>query len=115
MGMWVIIFVGTGFGAAFGSVLFPADGDEYKQAIGIAVIYGLCGGATLTMVVNTVVPEAYELGGDIAGFALAMGFLTAMIIKSVGLSIAGVEDHESCAHATDDLDNFTHNISSILP
>lgn len=58
--MWLLMFVGTGCGALVGSLLFPEDLEEKNREYGVAVIAGVCGGATLAMVANTLLPEASE-------------------------------------------------------
>ncbi len=47
----------------------------------IAGIEGLAAGAMLTMVAETMLPEAFEQGGAIVGFATLIGFLTALTVK----------------------------------
>jgi len=88
LGMWFAMFIGTGCGALIGSAAFPTDGDEYTREIATAAIVGVCGGATLSMVANTVLPEAFEQGGDVVGLSCLMGFMAAMIVKAVGIELS---------------------------
>jgi hypothetical protein len=88
MGMWSAIFVGTGLGAGLGAICFPPLGPGEQRTLGasylIAIIEGVCGGAMLTMIASTVLPEAFEIGGNIVGFVCLLGFLSALLVKSIG-------------------------------
>jgi len=88
MGMWTAIFVGTGLGAGLGAICFPPLGPGEQRTLGasylIAIIEGVCGGAMLTMIASTVLPEAFEIGGNIVGLMCLLGFLSALFVKSVG-------------------------------
>ena len=88
MGMWTAIFVGTGLGAGLGAICFPPLGPDEHRTLGasylIAIIEGVCGGAMLTMIASTVLPEAFEIGGNIVGFVCLLGFLSALLVKSIG-------------------------------
>ena len=111
-GMWLLMFVGTGCGALVGSLLFPEDLAENNREYGVAVIAGVCGGATLAMVANTLLPEAFEQGGDVVGLSCLAGFMTAMMIKSIGIQLSGEEHAAGCigANSTATIvgDDLTH-------
>ena len=111
-GMWLLMFVGTGCGALVGSLLFPEDLEETNREYGVAVIAGVCGGATLAMVANTLLPEAFEQGGDVVGLSCLAGFMTAMMIKSIGIQLSGEEHAAGCigANSTATIvgDDLTH-------
>lgn len=111
-GMWLLMFVGTGCGALVGSLLFPEDLEETNREYGVAVIAGVCGGATLAMVANTLLPEAFEQGGDVVGLSCLAGFMTAMLIKSIGIQLSGEEHAAGCigANSTATIvgDDLTH-------
>jgi len=84
--MWAVIWLGTGVGAALGAIAFPPlDGDEPSRArvLSVAAIEGMCGGAMLTMIASSVLPEAFEQSHDVAGLSCTLGFLTAMLVKAV--------------------------------
>ncbi|MBF0250883.1 MAG: cyclic nucleotide-binding domain-containing protein [Alphaproteobacteria bacterium] len=74
IGMWTALMLITGVGAALGSLYFsgadPAD---------LALIEGLAAGAMLTMVAETMLPEAYFKGGSIVGLSTLTGFLAAIM------------------------------------
>ena len=78
--MWGSLCLFTGLGAVFGVLLFPAHptGTAFYW---IAGIEGLAAGAMLTMIAETMLPEAFEQGGAIVGFSTLMGFLTALVVK----------------------------------
>merc|ERR1712060_868777 len=78
MVMWSSITVLTGVGAFIGATVFlPGSTDDPAVQKIIAAIEGLCGGAMLCMIANTVLPEAFEQGGDVTGLSALMGFLVA--------------------------------------
>ena len=89
--MWAVVWLGTGVGAALGALAFPpagAEGLEYSASLVVAGIEGLCGGAMLTMISATVLPEAFEQGGDIVGMCCLLGFMCALAVKSIGMALA---------------------------
>jgi len=49
----------------------------------LAGIEGAAAGAMLTMIAETMLPEAYEQGGTIVGLATLAGFLAALFVKSL--------------------------------
>ena len=67
--LWVIV-VGASAIAAFvgGTALADLSGGPY------AFILGFAGGAILTMLADTLVPEAFEHAGKLAGLATTLGF-----------------------------------------
>lgn len=80
--MWLSITILTGLGALIGAAVFPADSKEDPQlAKFIAAIEGCCGGAMLCMIANTVLPEAFEQGGNVTGLSTLMGFLVAIAVS----------------------------------
>jgi zinc transporter ZupT len=82
--MWMSLCIMTGFGAMLGAVVFPAH-PEGALRYYIAGIEGIAAGAMLTMIANTMLPEAYEHGGStIAGLSTLAGFLAALMVKLTG-------------------------------
>ena len=77
--MWSSITVATAAGALIGN-LFLGD----LSANGFAVIEGAAAGAMLTMIAETMLPEAYENGGAVVGLSTLAGFLAALFVKSLG-------------------------------
>jgi len=84
MSMWASICLLTGVGAFTGAFVFPPGSKEDPdlQKL-IAGIEGLCGGAMLTMIANTVLPEAFEEGGNVTGLSTLMGFLSAITVSVI--------------------------------
>lgn len=85
MVMWGSIAILTGIGAFVGASIFP-PGSEEDPAVekAIAAIEGLCGGAMLCMIANTVLPEAFEQGGNVTGLSCLVGFLVAISVGVIG-------------------------------
>jgi CRP-like cAMP-binding protein len=75
--MWCSLVMITGVGAALGNIFFV----EVPPFV-FAVVEGLAAGAMLTMIAQTMLPEAYFKGGSIIGFATLLGFLAAILTKS---------------------------------
>lgn len=76
--MWSALMLITGLGAAAGSQFF-IDADPRA----FAVIEGLAAGAMLTMIAETMLPEAYFKGGQVVGLSTLAGFLVAIYSKTL--------------------------------
>jgi zinc transporter ZupT len=76
--MWTSIMVMTGIGAAFGAMLLQG-----ADAYWFAFLEGMAAGAMLTMIAQTMLPEAYSKGGSLTGFATLMGFLITISLKEM--------------------------------
>jgi zinc transporter ZupT len=74
--MWGSLVLITGLLAAAGNVFFVG-----APAALFAVAEGMAAGAMLTMIAQTMLPEAYFKGGSIIGLATLLGFLAAISIK----------------------------------
>lgn len=80
--MWSSIVALTGVGAGVGAAIFPPGSETaHGSQMAIAAIEGMCGGAMLTMIANTALPEAFEQGGDVVGFSCLAGFLSALFVS----------------------------------
>ena len=76
--MWSSLMLFTGVGAALGSVFFiGASPATY------ALIQGIAAGAMLTMIAETMMPEAYFKGGSVVGMSTLLGFLVAIFSKTL--------------------------------
>jgi CRP-like cAMP-binding protein len=82
MGMWFSITLMTGIGAFLGAVLFPQD-LHGSMLYFVKGVEGLAAGAMLTMIAETMLPEAFEQGGAIVGFSTLLGFLAALAVKLI--------------------------------
>lgn len=82
--MWTSLCVMTGIGSLVGALIFPADPQGMIRYY-ISGIEGLAAGAMLTMIANTMLPEAFEQGGStISGLSTLAGFIVALCIKLIG-------------------------------
>lgn len=68
----------TGLFSALGSIYFG----EVSESV-FAFTEGVAAGAMLTMIAQTMLPEAYLKGGDIIGFSSLLGFLAAIFFKTL--------------------------------
>jgi zinc transporter ZupT len=78
LGMWFSITVITGLLAALGSVVFAEAPDNL-----ISLLESMAAGAMLTVIAETMLPEAYIKGGSIVGISTLLGFLAIVIIGSL--------------------------------
>jgi len=76
--MWSSIMFATGIGAIAGNVLF--EGVNHSV---LALVDGLAAGAMLTMIAETMLPEAFHLGGSVTGLSTLTGFLTTIACKFI--------------------------------
>jgi zinc transporter, ZIP family len=78
MGLWLLVAVVCALAALAGyGLLEDASGRT------IAVVLAFAGGAVLTMLADTMMPEAFELGGRPAGLATTLGFALAFGISAL--------------------------------
>lgn len=76
--MWGSIVLLTAVGALVGNMFLQG-----LPVSVMALIQGLAAGAMLTMISETMLPEAYEQGGAVVGLSTLAGFLAALFIKYV--------------------------------
>jgi len=76
--MWTSLMIFTGVGAAFGNIFFAN-----APAMLFSFIEGIAAGAMLTMIAETMLPEAYFKGGSIVGISTLLGFLTPIYFKTM--------------------------------
>jgi zinc transporter ZupT len=77
--MWTSIMVVSGFGALFGNVAF-----ENVSPVVFALVDGMAAGAMLTMIAETMLPEAFHIGGSVTGLSALAGFLVTLLFKVIG-------------------------------
>ena len=82
MTMWGSLCLLTGAGAWLGATVFPPEPEGTVFFVKLA-IEALAAGAMLTMIAETMLPEAFEEGGSITGVATLCGFLTALAVASI--------------------------------
>ena len=73
--LWGTAILVTGLGAAVGSVVFQRASDE-----AFAIVEGLAVGAMLTVITETMMPEALHRSGGFVGLAALAGFLVTTLI-----------------------------------
>jgi zinc transporter, ZIP family len=77
-GLWAFVCLVAGLAAALGyGLLGDASGNT------VAFVLAFAAGAILTMLVDTMVPEAFEKGGRTTGLLTTLGFATAVFISSL--------------------------------
>ncbi|KAH3742982.1 metal cation transporter, ZIP subfamily protein [Pelomyxa schiedti] len=77
--MWGSLCLGTGFGACITALALPYASSGWLFYFELC-IEGLAAGAMLTMVAQTVLPEAYFHAQNLSGLSTLLGFLTAFLI-----------------------------------
>jgi ZIP family zinc transporter len=78
MRFWVLVALGFGLTSLLGYVVL--DGASPRT---VAFVLAFAGGAVLTMLANTMMPEALHHGGKLAGLLTTIGFALAFAISSV--------------------------------
>ena len=73
--MWIGIALVSGLSSLAGYGLFQ---DSSKEVV--AFVLAFAAGAILTMLANTMMPEAFEHGGELVGIMVTLGFATAFAI-----------------------------------
>ncbi|HWC29349.1 MAG TPA: ZIP family zinc transporter [Dehalococcoidia bacterium] len=78
LGLWVAIAVISGLASLVGYRAF----DGASPGL-IAFVLAFAAGAILTMLADTMIPEAYEHGGKLVGVITTLGFATAFLIHTL--------------------------------
>ena len=78
MRFWVLVSLGFGLASLAGYVLLDSASPRT-----VAFVLAFAGGAILTMLANTMMPEALHHGGKLAGFLTTLGFALAFAISSL--------------------------------
>jgi ZIP family zinc transporter len=73
--MWIAIALVSGLASLAGYGLFQNSSPDT-----VAFVLAFAGGAILTMLAETMMPEAYEHGGKLVGIATTLGFAVAFTI-----------------------------------
>jgi len=77
LGLWVAVAVAGVIACGLGFALLDGASDN---AIGI--VQSFAAGAILTMLVDTMIPEATKTGGDKTGLATVLGFAVALLLSA---------------------------------
>ena len=78
MRFWVLVALGFGVTSLAGYVLLDSASPRT-----VAFVLAFAGGAVLTMLANTMMPEALHHGGRFADFVTTLGFALAFGISSL--------------------------------
>ena len=78
LGLWSLVAVVSGLAALFGFVAFDS-----APAGTVAFVLSFAGGAILTMLADTMMPEAFEHGGKLVGLVTTLGFGLAFAISAL--------------------------------
>ena len=76
--MWIAIVVVSGSPRSGGYALFQESSPDT-----VAVVLAFAAGAILTMLANTMMPEAFEHSGKLVGVVTTLGFAVAYAIHSL--------------------------------
>jgi ZIP family zinc transporter len=75
--LWLLVMAVSGVSSAAGYGFFGGVSPDV-----VAFVLGFAGGALLTMLADTLMPEAYEHGGPLVGVLTTFGFATAVAIDA---------------------------------
>jgi len=78
LGLWTLVAVVSGLSALLGFTVFDSASPET-----IAFVLSFAGGAVLTMLADTMMPEAFEHGGKLVGVVTTLGFGLAFAISAL--------------------------------
>jgi len=78
VGLWVLVALVSALASLAGFALLDAASDE-----AVAFVLAFAGGAVLTMLADTMMPEAFEHGGKLVGLATTLGFAVAFAISAL--------------------------------
>jgi zinc transporter ZupT len=76
--MWSSLMLLTGVGAFLGAIFFQGVSPTI-----FALMEGVAAGAMLTMIAETMLPEASHMGGAVTGISTLLGFLAAIFFKTL--------------------------------
>jgi ZIP family zinc transporter len=78
LGLWAAVTLASTLAAALGFGLLDGASQDL-----IAVIQAFAAGAILTMLADTMMPEAFEHGGNVVGLVTTAGFILAALLSTV--------------------------------
>ena len=76
VGLWLAVTIASGLAAAIGNAVLSDVGSKP-----LAFAQSFAAGSILTMLADTMFPEAFENGGDRVGLATALGFAAAFLLS----------------------------------
>jgi ZIP family zinc transporter len=78
IGLWIVVMTVSGLAALAGYALLDTASPRT-----IAFVLAFAGGAILTMLADTMMPEAFEHGGKLVGLFTTFGFALAFLISAL--------------------------------
>jgi ZIP family zinc transporter len=78
LGLWILVAVVSGLAALLGFAVFDS-----ASLSALALVLSFAGGAILTMLADTMMPEAFEHGGKLVGVVTTVGFGLAFAISAL--------------------------------
>jgi ZIP family zinc transporter len=78
LGLWSLVAAVSGLAALFGFAVFDTASPST-----VAFVLSFAGGAILTMLADTMMPEAFEHGGKLVGVVTTFGFAVAFAISAL--------------------------------
>ena len=78
IGLWVLVTVVSGIASLLGYALFDSAGPD-----ALAFVLAFAAGAILTMLADTMMPEAFEHGGKLVGLVTTLGFGLAFALTTL--------------------------------
>jgi zinc transporter, ZIP family len=78
LGLWTAVSIVSGISALLGFALF-----DTASSATVAFVMSFAGGAILTMLADTMMPEAFEKGGKLVGLVTTFGFALAFGISAL--------------------------------
>jgi ZIP family zinc transporter len=78
MGLWVLVAAVSGLASLLGYALFDSAGPS-----ALAFVLAFAAGAILTMLADTMMPEAFEHGGKLVGLLTTLGFGLAFALTTL--------------------------------
>jgi ZIP family zinc transporter len=78
LGLWTLVALVSGLAAVLGFAVFDSAGSRV-----VAFVLAFAGGAILTMLADTMMPEAFEHGGKLVGLVTTLGFGLAFAISAL--------------------------------
>jgi ZIP family zinc transporter len=82
--LWVLIAVICALASVAGFALFSGVSEQW-----LSFINAFAGGAILIMIANSMIPEAYEHGGKLAGVFTVLGFFVSVCVVVFEMTAAG--------------------------
>jgi ZIP family zinc transporter len=79
LGLWGGVTLVSALAALLGYFFLASASEDI-----VAAIQAFAAGAILTMLASTMMPEAYEEGGEVVGLVTAAGFLLSFVLSHLG-------------------------------